>query len=406
MTVEQHRGYTQIDLDNPDGSTTNISVHPDGTIYRTTQHVDPSTGRTITVNRDPDGTITRQSSGPNGEETTRTFPDRTVERTVSVVHEDGSTTMERYGRDGQLQARTTNSQDPDGTIRDVTERPGQPTEVRTSKSYIDTEGNSITETTGPEGIGRSFVRPGGKASGSTLQHPDGTVETTTLQEFPDGSNVLIHSYPDGTTETAREYPDEGGAERTVRTLRDGTEEHIVTRHSTLPDGSTVSEVEGPGIYYDREVIGPLGIHEREIRHADGSHEFFASSPDIGHGQTHTHTQPNGEEEVITQTFHDGVARTETVYNSPAGEKRVYETVGLDGSVHTRVVHYDHSVEETTMAPDGSGTWRLEDNNGNVVEEHALERDAARDRSGVEDADRDGAARGRRRPCAGHARARG
>jgi hypothetical protein len=382
-TASFDRGRSVVTITNDDGSTTTLDVSPTGEVVRTLHHVDPSTGAEVTVTKAANGTITRETTLQNGDSfVVVQHADRTTERIEIIHHDDGSSNAVHTRPDGTV-VMTASSMDADGTAREVRTLPDGTTETRIFRLSTTPEGDTVTETSGPEGRRRLVESADGTSSSDQFVHPDGRIDRSDTVTQSDGTRVTTHRLPDGGTEVTRVSTDQFGEEITLVDHPDGTQTRSSVMHLTHPDGSHATVTRGPD-----------GLTHR-VEHPDGTTSVKHIFPDKTFEQTTTTTRDDGT--VVTES-RDRFGITETIQQRVEAGRFTTDITRSDGSNAHHVIGTDSSVKsvtdsalgdrfETTMGPDGSGSVRVTlISNGTVITERAIEPDPEPSRGADPDLD--------------------
>ena len=332
-------GETSFEETRENGIHKLTTVLPDGTIKRTIERTDPSTGITTRIDRHPDGRVERATEWPGGQtQTTISYPDGTMEGHRAFKGPDGSEWRQSVDKDGRL-VTAHDSYDADGTFRETVKKADGTVEVTTTKTFkLDDDSTMVQR-----------IAPNGEIT-TKVTHPDGTSETSTL--FADGKRELVEvtRTPDGKLVTQTQHADGTSSSRTEWTTPDGHQHRTVvdpdgsTRtfedwEDRLPDGSTVQHHVGPG---GTETITnrPDGSFERVKEHADGTTSTF------------TRTKEADGTIVERQQRADGSVRDARFTQNADGSFST-QTRDFDGTERTTMVGPDGRVEVTAVNPDGS-----------------------------------------------------
>lgn len=346
-------GSTSVRIQGDGGLVTHVAVTNDGTITRTQEWDDASTGAHITRISEPDGTTLEQRSLPDGTFNSVKLDIRgdVVESEVRRTEPDGTKVSETTFADNTKEIKR-ESIDPDGTERTVVTNRDGSEHVRTvATTYeVDTKSSvqvirdgdvTSTTTTGPDGR-QETVR----------QYEDGTSDRTNVERLPDGTRVETLTDTRGGQTVTRTTNEPQGLVRSVTTDPDGKTTETIDQRYVNPNGDTVERHEAGGESVQTITRGD-GSTDSHTVHADGrtSDVSFQRFPD---GTTvRDTTNPDGTREVLTQRINDDASIT-TEVQRPDGSTHQH-TVDGEGKVVGQTVDPDGGTARTVSNPDGSGS---------------------------------------------------
>lgn len=368
---QDESGATQFEEQRENGLYKLTTVLPDGTVSRTIDRTDPSTGITTKVERHADGRMERTVEWPGGQIQTLTqYPDGSSEGHRTFQGPDGTRWSQAVSRDGRMETAH-DTYDPDGTFRQTIRKPDGSLEVTTTKSTKLDNGSEMTQVRSPNGDVMTRVARSDGSSESTTLHADGSRETLTVSRTSDGKLVTHSVAADGSESTVSEWTTPDGHEHRSVMGADGSTAKSENWEDRLPDGTSVLHRNGPD---GSETVTnrPDGSTERIKHHADGSTSSFTRTKDPD-GSIHEHqvradgstrdarfTQnPDGSYTTHTREF-DGVERT--------------TMVGRDGRVEVHTLNPDGSRTDSSYSSDGSGRTDILDADGNIERSIPIESD--------------------------------